>query len=111
VPSLQPICQQLLQSRIAPRICYAYGLPPGSLLAHDLFIVYYCAEKGGQRGLAVHSDESHYSFNLLLSPASEFDGGGTWFEHLNQTIATNQVQRRLTTDLFCLGWNHQFRFV
>ena len=41
VPSLDPICQQLLQSRIAPSVCECYGLPPGSLLAHDLFIVYF----------------------------------------------------------------------
>ena len=67
-------------------------LDAGSLLAHDLFVVFYSAEAGGQRALALHSDESHYSFNLLISPADEFDGGGTWFTHLGSTIGTTQGQ-------------------
>ena len=92
VPLLGPLCQRLLQSSISPKICEVYDLEPGSLLAHDLFIVFYSAEKGGQRSLALHPDESHYSFNLLLTPSSDFDGGGTWFEHLDQTITVEQGQ-------------------
>ena len=92
VPGLAELAGPLLQSSIAPRICEAYGLPPGSLVAHDLFVVVYSAEQGGQRALATHQDESHFSFNLLLTPASEFDGGGTWFEHLDATITLEQGQ-------------------
>ena len=55
-------------------------------------MVVYSAEQGGQRALATHQDESHFSFNLLLTPASEFDGGGTWFEHLDATITLEQGQ-------------------
>jgi hypothetical protein len=92
VPCLDQLCQRVLQADIVPKICQAYQLPPGSLLAHDLFVVFYSVAKGGQRGLALHCDESHYSFNLLLSPATDFDGGGTWFEHLGSTVEAQQGQ-------------------
>lgn len=92
VPRLDRLCHRVLQADIAPKICQAYDLPPGSLLAHDLFVVFYSAAKGGQRGLALHCDESHFSFNLLLSPATDFAGGGTWFEHLGHAVAAQQGQ-------------------
>ena len=36
-------------------------------------------EDGEQRGLKLHKDGSLFSFNILLSSPSDFDGGGTFF--------------------------------
>ena len=64
-----------------------YG-PPESLAFRDLFVAKY--EAGGQRGLAGHVDTSLLSLVLQLNPTSEFDGGGTHFEHLRRTVAPAQ---------------------
>ncbi|KAA8495841.1 Procollagen-lysine,2-oxoglutarate 5-dioxygenase 3 [Porphyridium purpureum] len=57
----------------------------------DGFVVKYDAvEPGGQVSLAEHRDGSVLSFNIALNPRSDFEGGGTWFAGLNETISTNQ---------------------
>ena len=69
-----------LSERVAPFICYRYGLPSGSIVEHDVFVVLYDADApDGQRHLAPHVDESHFSFTMLLNDRDEFDGGGTHF--------------------------------
>lgn len=50
----------------------------------DLFVVKYTSE--GQRGLELHSDGSHLSYNVLLSPSDDFEGGGTYFRGPAQEI-------------------------
>lgn len=93
IPALQTIADRILQTDIGPAICALYGLAPNCLIAHDLFIVKYSAEvEGGQRALALHQDESHFSFNLLLSRTSEFDGGGTYFAHTGRVVCVERGQ-------------------
>ena len=54
---------------------------PEHLYFHDLFFVKYStSEASDQRELAVHQDGSTFSFNVLLSRPTDFDGGGTYFE-------------------------------
>ena len=49
---------------------------------HDAFIVKY--EAAGQRELAVHQDESTFSFTIALNDRSEYEGGGTFFEGIRE---------------------------
>lgn len=56
----------------------------------DLFFVKYEAARGEQSGLDLHRDGSIVSFNILLNPRSEFDGGGTYFEAADRTCEIEQ---------------------
>lgn len=50
----------------------------------DLFFVRYDLLR--QNELKLHRDGSLVSFNILLNDRSDFEGGGTYFEHLNKVI-------------------------
>ena len=47
--------------------------------------VAHSAKPGEQNSVGPHRDGSVLSFNILLNDSSEFDGGGTWFDHTSQT--------------------------
>ena len=74
---------------LRPLACryFGKGMLPEHLCYHDLFFVRYChspeqsTHKQHQTSLPVHTDGSVFSFNVLLSERSAFDGGGTYFEH------------------------------
>mmetsp|Transcript_6808 Transcript_6808/g.14858 ORF Transcript_6808/g.14858 Transcript_6808/m.14858 type:complete len:163 (-) Transcript_6808:50-538(-) len=53
------------------------------LRAHDAFIVKYDGDSdGAQNSLAVHVDESAFSFTIALNDRAEYEGGGTCFESI-----------------------------
>eukprot|EP00658_Telonema_sp_P-2_P039179 TRINITY_DN2801_c0_g1_i4.p1 TRINITY_DN2801_c0_g1~~TRINITY_DN2801_c0_g1_i4.p1 ORF type:complete len:365 (+),score=81.10 TRINITY_DN2801_c0_g1_i4:67-1161(+) len=54
----------------------------------DLFVVRYDAE--GQRGLELHADGSHISYNIALSAADDYTGGGTWFNGPGKAVSLTQ---------------------
>ena len=56
---------------------------PDDIRVHDAFIVRYDAS--GQRSLAVHQDESTFSFTIALNDRSEYEGGGTFFEGIRSS--------------------------
>ena len=68
-------------------------LPPGEapfkLRVADGFIVKYDAE-GGQAELKPHRDGSVFSFNIALNQAHEFEGGGTWFNSLGESVKIDE---------------------
>jgi len=64
-----------------------YG-PPESLVVRDCFVAKYDAE--GQAGLGGHLDESVLSLVMTLNETSEFEGGGTYFEHADLHVAPEQ---------------------
>jgi len=77
-----------LVERIYPLLRAQFGefLPdPTKLRVADGFVVKYDAA-GGQKELKPHRDGSVVSFNIALNPASEFEGGGTWFASLDDAI-------------------------
>ena len=81
-----------LVERIYPMLRSQFGtyLPdPSRLRLADGFVVKYDA-LGGQKELKPHRDGSVLSFNIALNPASEFDGGGTWFASLDDSIKIDQ---------------------
>jgi len=53
--------------------------------ARDLFFVKYDSQK--QRELKLHRDGVLVSFNILLNVHSEFEGGGTYFQHLDEVMS------------------------
>lgn len=81
-----------LVERIYPMLQAQYGMylpDPSKLRLADGFVVKYDAA-GGQRELKPHRDGSVLSFNIALNPASEFEGGGTWFASLENPVKIDQ---------------------
>lgn len=77
--------QRLLAKHIAP---YFGFHPTRDLAFRDLFIVRYAHD--AQRGLRMHTDGCLISFNILLNPQSEFEGGGTLFEGIDAPVEISQ---------------------
>jgi len=81
--------RQMLFSRVLRPLAPLY-LPEPFLPEHlqfiDLFFVKYSAAEGQQRGLTTHTDDSTFSFNILLNAADAFEGGGTLFEQSGQVV-------------------------
>ena len=60
--------------QVLPAIGSIYNIPATKLTLAEAFIVRYCGADG-QNELPLHTDGSLYSFNLLLSEATDFEGG------------------------------------
>ena len=91
----RPRYQALLESLHAvllPRLGERYGFPPSRYRyqLRDLFFVKYEVKGDAQTALPLHQDGSILSFNVLLNPAQEFTGGGTFFERDQRTYAIEQ---------------------
>ncbi len=94
LPHTMKFIRKALVQRIYPLLRTQFGkyLPPTSsynLRVADGFIVKYDAE-GGQSELKPHRDGSVFSFNVALNPATEFEGGGTWFNSLNHAVKIDE---------------------
>ncbi len=76
----------LIHEKVITSLEMFYGFHEGDLEILDLFLVAYSCEEGGQRSLDIHTDGSLISFNILLNSADEFEGGGTLFSTLTQTL-------------------------
>ena len=55
------------------------------------FSIKYEAKDGSQDHLDYHRDSSLLSFTMLLNDPSEFEGGGTKFKGLNDTVLQHEV--------------------
>lgn len=97
VPRLRPWLKALMRRCLWPMLHEAFPkLADGTttvdeatgksrMRLHDAFIVRYDA-KDGSFSLPEHSDTSSMSFTISLNDGGgdEFDGGGTWFEALDE---------------------------
>ena len=96
-----------LRGNIIPLLARLFGFEAMRIRLQDAFVVKYQAGAGGSgnnkgsgggggdRGIAplpsqsqlpVHSDESLFSFTILLNDRANFEGGGTFFEALGRPI-------------------------
>ena len=93
LPQTLDFLRLALVERIYPLLRTQFGefLPDGgkNLRVADGFIVKYDAD-GGQTELRPHRDGSVLSFNVALNPASEYEGGGTWFQSLDNPVRIDQ---------------------
>lgn len=92
LPQTLKFLRRALEERIYPllREQFKTYLPDGrKLRVADGFVVKYDA-KGGQSELKPHRDGSVLSFNIALNPSHEYDGGGTWFESLGDSVRIEQ---------------------
>ncbi|KAG2220812.1 hypothetical protein INT45_004473 [Circinella minor] len=79
-----------LYERLFPQMSSYYGFhyTRRDLDFRDVFIVKYAAD--AQRGLKLHTDGCLMSFNLLISHQDDFQGGGTYFESIDNDVQLNQ---------------------
>lgn len=95
LPRTMKFLRRALAERLYPllRAQFKEYLPPGDALFRlrvaDGFIVKYDAD-GGQSELKPHRDGSVFSFNIALNPASDYEGGGTWFDSLGSSIKIDE---------------------
>ena len=92
LPNTLRFLRLALEERIYPMLAEQFKefLPdPSKLRVADGFVVKYDAE-GGQTELKPHRDGSVLSFNIALNPASEFEGGGTWFASLDRAVRIDE---------------------
>jgi len=92
LPNTLNFLRRALEERIYPllREQFQTYLPDGKRLrVADGFVVKYDAE-GGQSELKPHRDGSVVSFNIALNPSNDYEGGGTWFESLGDSVKIEQ---------------------
>jgi hypothetical protein len=78
IPSIFGLVLETLKT-ITGRVSASYGLDDKMIInVKDLFVVKYSDD--AQNQLEMHCDGSFLSFSLLLNDASEFEGGGTYFD-------------------------------
>ncbi|KAL7476333.1 hypothetical protein ACHAW6_002208 [Cyclotella cf. meneghiniana] len=88
LPNTLNLLRSSLQSRLYPLLRHQFStyLPdPTKLRVADGFIVKYDAN-GGQSELRPHRDGSVLSFNIALNDSTDYEGGGTWFHSLGESI-------------------------
>ncbi|KAF0700678.1 Aste57867_8856 [Aphanomyces stellatus] len=93
LPHLDRWVQTTLKTSLFPAILNAYEMDATTteLSFRDLFYVKYeAAGPSVQNDLGLHCDGSTFSFNILLNPASDFEGGGTYFSATDTTIHIEQ---------------------
>lgn len=92
LPETLQFLRRALVERVYPALRHQFGcyLPaPDKLRVADGFVVKYDAE-AGQRELKPHRDGSVVSFNIALNPADQYEGGGTWFASLEDSVKLEQ---------------------
>jgi hypothetical protein len=92
VSAIRPICQTILENIVYPQVRKQFCLHDATFTVADEFIVKYAVD-GDDRSrdkLDAHRDGSLISYNILLNDASEFAGGGTYFECINHTVTPEQ---------------------
>jgi hypothetical protein len=84
-------CNLIIRTRILPLMARLFEFPLVDLAIEDLFLAKYSAQKGQQRMLSEHRDDSELSFVITLNDA--FQGGGTRFiaegDTTDTTVAPN----------------------
>jgi hypothetical protein len=78
IPSIFGLVLETLKT-ITGRVSASYGLDDKMVInVKDLFVVKYSDD--AQNQLEMHCDGSFLSFSILLNDASDFEGGGTYFD-------------------------------
>eukprot|EP00037_Helgoeca_nana_P016277 m.153316 g.153316 ORF g.153316 m.153316 type:complete len:340 (-) comp23442_c0_seq2:15-1034(-) len=89
-----PAVSRLWNTTLGPKVMGALqatvGLGLGPLHTEDVFVVKYSATQP-QRGLRLHRDHSHVSFNIALNDLQEYEGGGTHIVSLGPLETTIRI--------------------
>jgi tetratricopeptide (TPR) repeat protein len=89
LPRAREWLRDQLHSKLFPVLRNRFGV--GQFLTlHDALIIGYGYFGGGCQSQPIHRDSSLLSLNVALSPRSDYEGGGTYFEALGQCLHQEQ---------------------
>jgi hypothetical protein len=94
-------CNHYLQTRILPLMARLFEFSLVDLAIEDLFLAKYSADKGQQRMLSEHRDDSELSFVITLNDT--FQGGGTRFLADGTTTTDTTVAPNCGAGVFFCG--------
>lgn len=74
IPALAHLREELAEKRLFPLLERHFRVPSSSMEILDMFVVKY--DEHGQKKLRPHRDKGALTFNIALSPMSNYTGGG-----------------------------------
>lgn len=83
----------VLHKRFFPLLASRFGIPAADLTLHDGLVIGYGYFGAGARSQPVHRDSCLLSLNVALSPRTDYEGGGTYFEGLASAAGTLSSER------------------
>jgi len=85
LPKAKIWLEEKMRKTFFPLLESRFGIPAGDLCLYDALIIGYGYFGGPSRSQPVHRDSSILSLNVALSPPSDYVGGGTYFEGIQDT--------------------------
>jgi tetratricopeptide (TPR) repeat protein len=89
LPRAREWLKEELHSTLFPLLQDRFGVDH-QLTLHDALIIGYGYFGGGSNSQPIHRDSSLISFNVALSPRSDYVGGGTYFQPLGKCLHQEQ---------------------
>ena len=93
LPLAREWLKDALHKRFFPILESRFGIKPEDLTLNDALIIGYGYFGGGSNSQPIHRDSSLLSLNVALSPRSNYEGGGTFFEGLSPENCTISNER------------------
>jgi hypothetical protein len=91
MPPVHRILNRKLEHMLLPLLERLFSVDVRSLWVKEAVVIKYDAgSTEGRQHVANHRDSSFLSFNILLSPTSDFTGGGTHFTSIERAIYLEQ---------------------
>jgi len=90
MPGVRAWFNEALRTKLFPTLSELFptlAADPANLRAHSVAILKYNAS---HPRTDIHVDDALLAFTVALSPATSFDGGGTYFEHIDSVLEMAQ---------------------
>ncbi|OMH82206.1 Procollagen-lysine,2-oxoglutarate 5-dioxygenase 1 [Zancudomyces culisetae] len=92
----QELIYERIDEKVFPIVSQLTHIDRDFLIFRDVFIIKYSKE--GQKGLVLHTDGCLVSFNILLNPKTDFEGGGTYFKLFDRAYHPNNIGDAIVHD-------------
>lgn len=80
--------EQVVKDRLFPELAEYYEFKESDIEFRDIFLVKY--NVNAQKGLKIHTDGCLFSLTLLVSNPNDFEGGGTYYQSIDQVLHLGQ---------------------
>jgi tetratricopeptide (TPR) repeat protein len=90
LPSGKQWLTEELRGKLFPLLESRFGISATNLTLNDALIIGYGYFGGPSRSQPLHRDASILSLNIALSPQSDYEGGGTYFQGIDSILQQEQ---------------------